>query len=174
MDKFEALQKLGAGEFQHLNGSLEKHLEGTQKMLLQWGANQILQDAGLYHAAYGTAGFEDSMIGTDKRQEIAKVIGVEAEQLVYLYCSCDREYVFPQFTQQSDIKFKDRFNGELFSLTEAQTQSFCELTVANELELVLESEGFKAKYGKELLTLFEGMKPYLTDKATAAYRNALT
>lgn len=32
MDKFIALQQLGAGDFQHLNGSLESHLKGTASL----------------------------------------------------------------------------------------------------------------------------------------------
>lgn len=35
-EKFEVLKKLGAGDFQHLNGSLEAHLKGTQKILESW------------------------------------------------------------------------------------------------------------------------------------------
>lgn len=55
--KFQVLSELGAGEFEHLDGSLIAHLNGTKDLLLQWGASLELQDAGLYHAAYGTDGF---------------------------------------------------------------------------------------------------------------------
>lgn len=150
MDKFIALQQLGAGDFQHLNGSLESHLKGTASLLASWGRGELLQTAGLFHAAYGTAGFDEKMVSLEQRQEIAQVIGREEEALVYLYCSCDRDYVFPQFAQRAEIEFKDRFRGSCFKLESEMTRLFCELTVANELELVYSSNDFKLQHGAEL------------------------
>ncbi|MDP2571973.1 hypothetical protein Q8W40_07275 [Vibrio penaeicida] len=172
-DKFEALKALGAGDFQHLNGSLIIHLEGTQRILKEWGASEVLQTAGLFHAAYGTAGFDEIMVSLDKRNEIAGVIGVEEEELVYLYCSCDRDSVFPQFEGRDPIRFKDRFVSKTFDLDKSTLRLFCELTVANELELVYASDEFKKQYGKERFTLFEAMQPYLSLNAKSAYQNAL-
>ncbi|MDN3684622.1 hypothetical protein QW180_17835 [Vibrio sinaloensis] len=81
--------------FQHLNGSLEAHLQGTQALLNRWGADEVLQVAGLFHAAYGTAGFDDNMVSLAQRDKIASIIGPQAEALVYLYCSCDRDFCLP-------------------------------------------------------------------------------
>ncbi|GAL33384.1 hypothetical protein JCM19240_2080 [Vibrio maritimus] len=66
----------------------------------------MLVDAGLFHAAYGTAGFDDNMVSLSQRHEIAGVIGEEAESLVYLYCSCDREEVFAQFGHKNRFFFE--------------------------------------------------------------------
>ncbi|MBD1558796.1 hypothetical protein HC752_17835 [Vibrio sp. S9_S30] len=173
MDKFGMLQGLGAGDFQHLNGSLEAHLKGTEKVLKSWGSSESLQIAGLFHAAYGTAGFDENMVSLSQRQEIARVIGSEEEALVYLYCSCDRDYVFPQFGKAQEIQFRDRFNGSVFKLDDSLVRLFCELTVANELELVYSSEDFKLKYGAELVELFQGMDVYLSVEAQKAYKSAL-
>ncbi len=174
MDKFKILQELGAGEFQHLNGSLEAHLKGTQSLLHHWGASDVLQTAGLFHAAYGTAGFDDSMVSLGQRRHIAQIIGQQEEALVYLYCSCDRDFVFPQFGQTDKIQFKDRFNGKSFLLEEAMAKLFCELTVANELELVSSSEAFKLRCGAQLLNLFQKMDGYLSIEARDAYHQALS
>lgn len=62
MEKFIALQQFGAGDFQHLNGSLESHLKGTASLLARWGSGELLQTAGVFHAAYGTAGFDEKMV----------------------------------------------------------------------------------------------------------------
>ncbi|EGQ7997786.1 hypothetical protein D8T39_21830 [Vibrio vulnificus] len=174
MDKFGMLQKLGAGDFQHLNGSLEAHLKGTEKILMSWGGSELLQIAGLFHAAYGTAGFDENMVSLSQRQEIAQIIGSDEEALIYLYCSCDRDYVFPQFGKMLEIQFKDRFTGSTFKLDNAVAKLFCELTVANELELVYSSEEFKLKYGAELFELFQGMDSYLSPEARNAYKSALS
>lgn len=174
MDKFDMLRELGAGDFQHLKGSLEAHLKGTAQILSNWGSSELLQIAGLFHAAYGTGGFDENMVSLDRRQEIARVIGGDEEALVYLYCSCDRDYVFPQFGKTQEIQFKDRFNGSVFKLDAAMVKLFCELTVANELELIYSSEEFKFKYGAELLELFQGMSCYLSFEAIKAYKSALS
>jgi hypothetical protein len=173
MDKFELLKGLGAGDFQHLNGSLEMHLKGTAELLQQWHSRDVLVDAGLFHAAYGTAGFDENMVSLSQRHEIASVIGEEAESLVYLYCSCDRDNVFAQFGHKKFILFRDRFTDTQFELTDEKSADFCELTVANELELVLADASFKAKYGAELLELFLRMDNYLSDAAQSAYRGSL-
>jgi len=163
--KFNALQELGAGEFEHLNGPLLKHLNATAELLKQWGANQTLCDAGLYHAAYGTAGFDTHIVSLNSRKEIANIIGAEAEAIVYLYCSCDRDFVFSQIGLSPIIRFKDRFVDEVFDLTPEQAKQFCELTVANELELAISSKEFLNTHGKGLLNLFAKFSPFITDDA---------
>lgn len=107
-NKFEQLSKLGAADFKHLNGNLIDHLKGTQELLTSWNANQTLQDAGLYHAAYGTAGFNEQMISLDQRSKIAQIIGPDAETIVYEYCACDRDYTWPQLGLQETPYFRNR------------------------------------------------------------------
>jgi hypothetical protein len=172
-EKFEALKSLGAGDFEHLNGTLIAHLKGTRDILINWDASSVLYDAGLYHAAYGTDGFNESLVSVTQRNDIAELIGKEAEELVYLYCSCDREYVFPKIGLSQHVKFKNRFSGYESSLSNRQSKQFCELTVANEMELVCNSQGFKDEYGDGLLKLFEAMKVFLSSKAIQAYRREL-
>lgn len=174
MDKFKKLQELGAGDFQHLNGSLEAHLRGTKNILKSWGGSDLLQVAGMFHAAYGTAGFDEKMVSLNQRKEIADVIGEAEEALVYLYCSCERDFVFPQFGKEKNILFKDRFTNSTFFLDESNAKLFCELTVANELELVHSSEEFKNKHGAKLLELFQGMNNYLSAEARNTYKSALS
>lgn len=171
--KFEKLKSLGAGDFQHLNGSLETHLKGTESILSDWGASDVLKAAGLFHAAYGTAGFDENMVSLSQRQEISETIGGEAEELVYLYCSCDRDYVYPQFGVNEEIKFRDRFNGAITELPPEKIRLLCELTVANELELVYASDEFKEKYGPELFELFQRMRPYISSEANNGVTLAL-
>lgn len=171
--KFEKLSELGAGEFEHLNGSLIKHLNSTYQLLEKWGASQELCDSGLYHAAYGTAGFEAQVVPLSQRNDIAKIIGKAAEEIVYLYCSCDRSFVFKDFSASASIKFKDRFTEKEFELTHAQAQQFCELTVANELELAIDSNNFLKEHGKGLHNLFIKMKPLLSKHANDTVNSVL-
>jgi len=74
----------------------------------------------------------------------------------------------------SSVQFKDRFTETIFQLELKTAKLFCELTVANELELVYGSDDFKSKYGAELLELFQGMDSYLSVEARKAYKSALS
>lgn len=163
--KFKRLSELGAGDFEHIDGVLIDHLIGTRSLLKQWQASAILQDAGLYHAAYGTSGFSKNLVSTDHRDKIASIIGKEAEQIVYLYCACDRDYFWPQFANSSNPEFKNRFTGQVFELNQQQLKEFCELTAANELEIANGNQDFVNKYGRGLYTLFKNMQRYLSSNA---------
>jgi hypothetical protein len=167
--KFEALKGLGAGEFEHLNGSLIQHLNSTTELLEKWGASTDLSDAGLYHAAYGTTGFDTQIVNLDMRSQIAEIIGIAAESIVYLYCSCDRDFVFTNIENDTPIQFRDRFTYTEFILAPKQAKEFCELTVANEMELVLSSTKFKEQHGEGLFQLFGKMECDLSSSAISSY-----
>ncbi len=172
-NKFAKLRNLGAGDFRHLDGTLLDHLAGTRELLSKWGASQTLQDAGLYHAAYGTAGFDEQMVSLSQRASVAAVIGTVAEQIVYQYCACDREYFWPQFGLAKTLEFRDRFTNEFYILDDSRIRSHCELTVANELEIACGNPAFIAEHGNQLKRLFEEMLPHLTRRATTEFRSIL-
>lgn len=164
-EKFKHLSKLGAGDFEHIDGVLIGHLVGTQTLLRRWRASPILQDAGLYHAAYGTAGFSEQLVSPEQRDKISAIIGKDAEKIVYLYCSCDRDYFWPQFSKVDNPEFRDRFTDQVFQLSQQQLFDFCELTAANELEIASNSEEFINEHGRELYMLLKTMKKYLSFQA---------
>ena len=165
MDKFQQLSELGAGEFEHLDGTLLEHLKCTRELLHEWGASTELQHAGLYHAAYGTAGFEEKLVSLEYRGRIEDVVGKAAEEIIYQYCACDREFFFSNLSVEVKPTFKNRFTGELYHLSEDMLKMFCELTAANETEIAIDNPSFKAKHGIALNALFKKMSPYLSVKA---------
>ena len=149
------LRDLGAAELAHLNGDLAKHLIGTYERLQRWGNLEVVCLAGLYHAAYGTDGFAEKLVGLDSRQLIANVIGDEAEALVYIYAACDRAYFYPQLRRDDRAEFKDRFTGRTSYLDAPLMKHFCELTIANELDVALPNvEAYLDNYGRYVLPLF--------------------
>ena len=164
-EKFKKLAQLGAGEFVHLNSSLIEHLKATKDLLKDWGASDVLQDAGLYHAAYGTAGFEQSLVSPNQRMEITSIIGKDAEEIIYQYCACDRQDFFGKIVEEAPLLFLNRFTEESYFLSEKVLKNFCELTVANELELAMNNTAFADEHGDGLYQLFSKMKPYLSDEA---------
>lgn len=157
-DVFAALQAMCAGEFRHLNGSLAEHLRGTEALLTAWGARDALRLAGLYHAVYGTDGYNPALSGLDTRPRVAALIGDEAEALAYLYCACDRGRFYPRIGGAEQYRFVDRFMAQEYAIVPAQLRDLCELVLANELELAGRSEDFRARYGAPLAALFRRMR----------------
>lgn len=156
---------MGAGDFAHLNGSLEVHLCGTEALLRSWAAPEHVCRAGLFHAAYGTAGFANALIPIELRSEIRNLIGRQAENLVYLYCACDRDKFYPSFGSPEQNQLPDRFTGHMVQLDPRTLSFFCELTAANELEIAKNSRPFRDQHGAALAELFNRMGRHLSTQA---------
>ncbi len=116
------------------------------------------------HAFYGTDGFALTLLDLDQRAVLANAIGEEAEDLVYLYASCDRKASYRSLAEP-DGKFVDRFTGEQTRPTIEQRQDFAELTAANELDIAAISPQMREEYGPYLLDLFTRWRPLLSEHA---------
>jgi hypothetical protein len=164
-EKFRQLIELGAGEFEHVDGLLIAHLEATRCLLKSWNASEMLQDAGLYHAAYGTSVFVRNLFELSQRQEVVAVIGSDAENIVYHYCACDTDAFFPQFGLVDKPVFYDRITTEKSVISLELLQQICELTVANETEIAMKSPDFVAQHGSGLVDLFRRMQTFISPSA---------
>ena len=85
----EYLEQLGTDKVAHTNGlqSLMDHLIGVKNLLKRMNVPEYVQDAGLFHSIYGTIYFNTQ--STNNREEVRQLIGTEAEELVYLFCSLE-------------------------------------------------------------------------------------
>ena len=167
------LDSLGAATIPHPGGTLLAHLSRVRLKLAEWQAPAEVQAAGLCHAAYGTDGFATSLLGTDQRDILAALIGEQAEEIVYLYGSCERRSTYPQFGRQNPVVFRDRFTGTERTPEVAQAQAFAEITVANELDIVAHNPESAEKYAAALSRLFDRMAPLLSPQAVRAYTSEL-
>lgn len=167
------LERLGAAEMTHPGGTLLAHLLRVQDQLARWGARPALQLAGLCHAFYGTDGFPTALLPLERRDELAAAIGAEAEELVYLYASCDREATYPTL-RDDHAPFHDRFSDREFTPEPAQLRDFAELSAANELDLARIDSAFREKWGAELLALFTRFRPLLSQPAWSDCQLVLT
>jgi hypothetical protein len=167
------LEALGADRFPHVSGSLAQHLRETEALLRRWGDRDALCRAGLYHAVYGTAGIRGSLVGLESRREIRELIGVEAESIAYLYGACDRSTFHPRIGTPAQLLFADRYTASQYPIGEAQLRDFCELTLANELELASSSAVFLARNRAGLRELFERMRGLVSDAGFESYRTML-
>jgi hypothetical protein len=119
----------------HLNGTLLDHLVATEELLRSWGCPEDLCRAGLCHATYGTDGFAPFLVPPDDRTPLAAAAGPEVEEMVYLYASCDRSFVYPQLPGDGPVRFRDRFLLTTAVLPPASLRAFVDLTLANEIEV---------------------------------------
>lgn len=163
-DAVDLLRRLGADTVEHPGGTLLAHLRRVADLLGDWGARPALRLAGLCHACYGTDGFGAALLPVSRRDELASVIGADAERLVYFYGSCDRKASYPGLTDTDGI-FRDRFTGAESRPGAQQRRDFAELTVANEIDVLRNSAELRTKYGAELLALFSRLRPLLSDAA---------
>lgn len=84
------LRSCKADRIPHSGRTFLEHLEGTYALLESWGCDETVCVAGLFHSLYGTNAFTTQCIPLDKRDDIRQRIGAPAEQLAYLFCSCER------------------------------------------------------------------------------------
>ncbi|WP_031507313.1 DUF6817 domain-containing protein [Streptomyces megasporus] len=167
------LRAFGAEEIAHPGGTLLAHLERVRGRLAAWGARPALRLAGLCHALYGTDGFASAPLPPDRRDELAEVIGVEAENIVYFYAGCDRQAAYRVLTDP-DAALRDRFTGLLHTPSTELRRDFAELTAANELDIAHVDPVFRERWGPSLRALFDRLRPLLSDPAWQDCRTVLT
>ena len=114
--KIQFLKDCGADLCRHSGGTLLEHLVGTRDILKKQGAPEYLQDAGLFHSVYGTAYYmPDEGISTS-REDIQKLIGIQAEEIAYWYCVLQA----PRITEI--VKFEGQLKEDLLWLDLANNE----------------------------------------------------
>ncbi len=82
---------LGVDDIRHSgNRSLFDHLDGTARLLFDWEQGIHVTQAGLFHSIYGTTQFKHASFPIEGRHIIRRLIGAEAEELVFEFCTLDR------------------------------------------------------------------------------------
>lgn len=168
----ELLASRGAGDIPHPGGTLLAHLRRVEVLLGEWGARPALRYAGLCHAYYGTDGFRTAPGDVARRGELAAVIGDEAEQIVYFYASCDRDFSYPHLADPVG-EFRDRFTGTVSAPRLPARRDFAELTVANELDIVRVNPRERIRIGPLLLDLLTSWWELLSAPARDAVQATL-
>ncbi|WP_431899569.1 alpha/beta fold hydrolase [Nonomuraea sp. bgisy101] len=130
-----ALQRsLGADRLDHPGGTLLAHLHRVHALTVAWSAAPRTQLAAICHATYGTDGFPHALMATTERRRLERVIGSDAESLVYLYGACNRSHTYRGLGRQP-LPVRDRFTGDITPIHEADLVDFAVLTIANELDV---------------------------------------
>jgi hypothetical protein len=160
----------GAETIPHPGGTLLAHLERVRETLAAWGAPPAVQLAGLCHACYGTDGFRTALLEVSERDTLVETIGPEAEALVYLYGSCDRERTYPLPGGTEPIVVLDRFTGKTVVPQDVELRAFAEITAANELDVLRHNVELAAEIRAWLRDFVTGSRHLLS---TAAWEDCL-
>ena len=134
--------------------------------LSTYGASPDLVTAGLMHAAYSTDGYDVALLSVDERPVLREVIGAAAEDLVYRYGATSRASFYRQL-DQGLVVWTDRFTGSSVTLDPVEVAPLVELTVANELDVVLFADALPDGYVASLLGLFTRARSLMSDLAWA-------
>jgi len=146
------LRDHGAESIEHPGGTLYAHLCRVQQRLVDLGAGQDLQLAGLTHAVYGTDGFARSLLAWSDRDSLQSVVGRTAEALVYLYGACDRTRTWPSLADTATVH--DRFTGRPERMSVSQLVPFVDLSIVNELDVIEQNPAMLEKHGDYFGDLF--------------------
>ena len=114
--KIQFLKDCGADLCRHSGGTLLEHLVGTRDILKKQGAPEYLQDAGLFHSVYGTAYYMPEEGISTSREDIQKLIGIQAEEIAYWYCVLQA----PRITEI--VKFEGQLKEDLLWLDLANNE----------------------------------------------------
>ena len=131
------LVQLGLGEVGHTEKTYLAHLIAVYIDLKQWGCDEDVCRAGMFHSIYGTQRFSGFTLSTERRDEIRNSIGHRAEHLAYLNCMMYRPSFDEVISQvQEPYCIKHRLTEEEIKLTQQDYDDLCRLHLCDWLEQV--------------------------------------
>lgn len=112
--KLEILEIYNTGDVEHHNtkGSLGAHLKGVMDISKEWGMPLHVQDAGLFHSAFGTEAFDHQCITDADRTIVREVIGEEAEALAWIFGNMNRSIFEQQVKHMLEMQNNNENVGE--------------------------------------------------------------
>ena len=108
----ETLNDFGTDTIEHSTRTLSEHLIGTHNILKSWNAPWATCLGGLFHSIYGTNYLKNQAVGLHERKNVQRIIGQQAELLVYLFCVTDRREFYTNIGCSSCILRDIRHNTE--------------------------------------------------------------
>lgn len=133
-EKLDFLRRRGAHEIAHSEHTLLDHLCGVRALLLHWGADADIADAGLFHSVYGTEVFRRPPIPESDRSIVRQLIGEKAERLVWLYCCLRRNDFEIAAARGTPNHIVNHATGERVTIVPHEALTLTNLLAADVLE----------------------------------------
>lgn len=128
------LERFGISTLNHSHDSLLSHLKGTANILNKWNCSSVVCLAGLCHSIYGTESFVKQSATLENRDFMKDLIGVEAENLAYLFGAHKKESLWANLELSSHFNIYDRFAHSVKNISKSELSSLVTITLANWLE----------------------------------------
>lgn len=128
----------GADAIPHVKRkTFHDHLSRVGDMLTAWGLDDTTVNAGLCHSLYSTEAFDKVILGLNQRSELRAVIGSEAEELVFHFCSMKRDTL--QLKEDAHFfSYRVRSSGLPVDVTREQGIALLHILFANEIDHIHE------------------------------------
>ena len=135
------LVALGTDKVPHTNEVFLAHLIGVYRDMQDWGCDDDLCQAGMFHSIYGTERFQRFSLSLSRRGEVRDLIGPRAERLAYLNCAMDRaSFDSAAFGDGDTYRIVDRLTGEEIELPRADFDDLSRIHLCDWLEQVPRSK----------------------------------
>lgn len=118
----------------HTDRGLLDHLLGTRQLLVEWGADTSVCDAGLFHSVCGTEHYEPKAIPLSMRTQVRQLIGDQAEVLAWIFCIMRRDTFDQNLCRDANFSVQHRVTGEWIPLSVDQFHDLVTITFANTLQ----------------------------------------
>src|SRR5437588_6847446 len=114
------LVALGTDKVPHSKTPFLAHLIGVYQDLKEWGGEEHLVLAGLFHSIYGTEAFQGFSIPLGRREEVRELIGERAERLCYVNCAIVRDSLDASVLEGGPPRLWNRFEDGPLPVTDAE------------------------------------------------------
>jgi len=164
------LVDIGADMSPHSKESLLDHLAGTMGLLEDWQCPERVCVAGLFHSVYGTESYQAAVLGSDRRDDVRALIGVEAEHLAYVFGAL-RKPEFYQRVHGEPVGLIDRLTGDELVISPRDIDDLCNMFVANWLEQRPRvAPEYKYHRPEEFKAMLPRLEPRARDALIEAYQ----
>lgn len=138
-------------EISHSSRFFIDHLLRVSFILEDWGCGDVTVLCGLFHSVYGTASFSHATLKWSERDKLRAVVGVEAEELVYMFCTTSAKEVWAAVKRSAKQDAPETFEltnshtkGK-HQVSAAQLAQLAEVKLANQAEQGIKVAAIKAK-----------------------------
>ncbi len=118
----------------HSGRSFYEHLKGVHDLLRDWGNNQPVCLAGLFHSIYGTRIFRHQSVPLSRRQLLVNLIGPKAERLAYIFCVTNRPKDFLESIGVAHPMLYNHRTKRFMEVSPQTVNELLEIEAANLLE----------------------------------------
>jgi hypothetical protein len=172
--------------------SFLKHLLCTWRILADWRMPVPVCRAGFLHSVYSTSFYPHALFGIDERNVIRRIIGDEAEELVFRFCTMDRRGFWDRLAARPQIRnltYPHRMQGGApVRVSRPMLKQLLMIESANMAEQARSHDFGPAPWMSRVLRWWDflderaiplrlGIRPGLTqraeERAIEAYRNSL-